>query len=153
VWSSLAAPMQEAAAYVLDDPEEVREHVARSRRLHRLVTTAAHREVVAAGAACRAPSAAFYLYPDLEPARARGVETGAELAEALLERHDIAVLPGEAFGDDPAALRFRMATSLLLGRTDDERWEALAADDPVSLPRIRSALDRLGRALRELTGA
>ena len=115
VWSSLAAPMQQAAAYVLDEPEEVREHVDRSRRLHRIVTTAAHREVAAAAAECRAPSAAFYLYPDLEPARERGIETGAQLAAALLERFDIAVLPGEAFGDDPGALRFRMATSLLLG--------------------------------------
>ena len=81
---------------------------------------------------------------------ALGVETGAQLAEALLERHDIAVLQGEAFGDDPAALRFRMATSLLHGRTDDEKWEALAAEDPVALPRIRSALDRLGQALAAL---
>ncbi len=62
------------------------------------------------------------------------------------------MLAGEAFGDEPAALRVRLATSLLSGRTDDERWEALAADDPVALPRIRSALDRLGRALTELNG-
>jgi aspartate aminotransferase len=151
VWSSLAAPMQHAAAYVLDEPDDVREHVARSRRLHRLVTTAAHREVVAAGAECRAPAGGFYLYPDLEPVRsALGVATGAELADLLLERHDVAVLHGEAFGDEPAALRFRIATSLLHGRTDDERWEALAAEDPVSLPWIRSALDRLGKALRAL---
>src|SRR3954453_5563056 len=54
VWSSLAAPMQRAPAYVPDEPEEIREHVARSRRLHRLVTTAAYREVIAAGAQCRA---------------------------------------------------------------------------------------------------
>jgi aspartate aminotransferase len=60
------------------------------------------------------------------------------------------VLPGEAFGDEPSALRFRMATSLLYGQTDDERWEALAAEDPASLPRIRSALDRLGATLRAL---
>jgi aspartate aminotransferase len=151
VWSSLAAPMQHAAAYVLDEPDGLREHVARARRLHRLVTTAAHREVIAAGADCRPPSGGFYLYPDLEPLRpALGVATGAELAELLLERHDVAVLQGEAFGDDPSALRFRMATSLLYGQTDDERWEALAAEDPVSLPRIRSALDRLGSALRAL---
>jgi aspartate aminotransferase len=143
--------MQHAAAYVLDEPDDVREHVARSRRLHRLVTTAAHREVVAAGAECRAPAGGFYLYPDLEPVRsALGVATGAELADLLLERHDVAVLHGEAFGDEPAALRFRIATSLLHGRTDDERWEALAAEDPVSLPWIRSALDRLGKALRAL---
>jgi aspartate aminotransferase len=154
VWSSLAAPMQRAAAYVLDEPEEVREHVARARRLHRLVATAAYREVVAAGAECRPPSGGFYLYPDLEGLRpAVGVATGAELAELLLERHDVAVLQGEAFGDEPSALRFRMATSLLYGQTDGERWEALAAEDPASLPRIRTALDRLGRTLRELGDA
>jgi aspartate aminotransferase len=153
VWSSLAAPMQRAAAYVLDEPDEIREHVARARRLHRLVATAAYREVIAAGAECRAPAGGFYLYPDLEALRsALGVANGAELAELLLERHDVAVLQGEAFGDEPSALRFRMATSLLYGRTDDERWEALAAEDPTSLPRIRSALDRLGGTLRALGG-
>lgn len=154
VWSSLAAPMQSAAAYVLDEPEDVCEHVASSRRLHRLVTEAAHREVVAAGADCRPPAGAFYLYPDLEPMRSAlatlGVETGAQLAELLLERHDVAVLAGDAFGDEPGALRFRLATSLVHGSTDDERWDALAADDPVSLPRVRSAIDRLGQALRAL---
>jgi aspartate aminotransferase len=154
VWSSLAAPMQSAAVYVLDEPDDVREHVARSRRLHRLVTTAAHREVVAAGAECRAPAGGFYLYPDLEPMRPAlstlGVETGAQLADLLLERCNVAVLAGDVFGDEPGALRFRLATSLLHGSTDDERWEALAADEPTSLPWIRSALDRLGQALRTL---
>jgi aspartate aminotransferase len=154
VWSSLAAPMQHAAAYVLGEPDEVREHVARSRRLHRLVTTAAHEQVVGAGALCRAPSGAFYLYPDLEPLRPalsrQGATTGAQLAELLLERHDVAVLQGEAFGDDPAALRFRMATSLLYGADDDERWQALLADDPVGLPWIADGLERLGETLRAL---
>ena len=69
VWSSLAAPMQHAAAYVLAEPDDVREHVARSRRLHRLVTLAAHSEVAAAGASAAHPRRAFYLYPDLEPLR------------------------------------------------------------------------------------
>jgi aspartate aminotransferase len=152
VWSSLAAPMQHAATYVLDEPAEVREHVARSRRLHRLVTTAAHERVLAAGALCRPPAGAFYLYPDLEPLRpalaACGVSTGDQLAEWLLERRDVAVLQGVAFGDDPAALRFRMATSLLYGGTDEQRRQALAADDPVALPWIADALERLGDALR-----
>jgi aspartate aminotransferase len=154
VWSSLAAPMQHAAGYVLGEPQDVRDHVAASRRLHRLVATAAHERVVAAGALCRPPSGAFYLYPDLEPVRPalaeRGVSTGAQLAELLLERHDVAVLQGDAFGDDPRALRFRMATSLLYGADDAQRWEALHADDPVDLPWIAGALERLGEALRAL---
>jgi aspartate aminotransferase len=154
VWSSLAAPMQHAAAYVLDEPAEVREHVQRSRRLHRLVTEAAHGVVAGAGAACRPPTAAFYLYPDLEPLRAtladRGARTGAQLAELLLDEFDVAVLQGAAFGDDPGALRFRMATSLLYGSSDEERWHALLSDDPVALPWIRGALDRLDATLRAL---
>ena len=80
------------------------------------------------------------------------MSTGAQLAALLLERHDVAVLEGEAFGDDPAALRFRMATSLLYGAGDEQRWEALRADDPVALPWIAGALERLGEALRALPG-
>jgi aspartate aminotransferase len=154
VWSSLAAPMQHVAAYVLGEPDEVLDHVARSRRLHRLVTTAAHEQVTAAGAVCRPPSGAFYLYPDLEPLRAalaaQGASTGAGLAALLLDRHDVAVLEGAAFGDDPSALRFRMATSLLYGADDEQRWHALAAEDPVALPWIAGALERFGEALRAL---
>ncbi len=37
----------------------------------------------------------------------------------------LAVLPGAAFGDDPAALRFRIATSLLYG-ADATGWLAFA---------------------------
>ena len=76
--------------------------------------------------------------------------TGAQLAEHLLERHGVGVLAGEAFGDEPDGLRVRMATSLLYGRTDDERRQALRSDDPASLPWIAEALDRLRAALDAL---
>jgi aspartate aminotransferase len=154
VWSALAAPMQDVAAHVLSEPDDVREHISRSRRLHRAVTTAAHEQVTAAGIDCRPPSGAFYLYPDFEAKREelaeQGVTTGQELAEHLLERHDVGVLAGEAFGDEPDGLRVRMATSLLYGSTDDERWQALRSDRPADLPWIRSALDRLRAALDAL---
>lgn len=152
VWSALAAPMQDVASYVLSEPDDVREHVARSRALHRAVAAAAYERVAAAGIDCRAPSGAFYLYPGFAPKRDalahQGVTTGEQLAEHLLERHGVGVLAGEAFGDNPGALRVRMATSLLYGRTDDERSRALRSDDPVRLPWIGAALDRLGRALQ-----
>jgi aspartate aminotransferase len=154
VWSALAAPMQAVAAHVLSEPDDVRERVARSRDLHRAVASAAHREVTAAGIDCRAPSGGFYLYPDFEPRRdalaGRGVRTGADLAEHLLEHHDVGVLAGEAFGDDPAALRVRVATSLMYGADDDERRRALASDNPAALPWIRTRLDRLRAALDAL---
>jgi len=154
VWSALAQPMQAVAAHVLAESDDVRERITRSRALHRAVTAAAYAEVTAAGIACREPSGAFYLYPDLEARRdalaAAGVTTGTELAEHLLERHDVGVLAGEAFGEDAAALRVRMATSLMYGADDDERLRALESDDPAALPWIRARLDRLRAALDDL---
>lgn len=142
IWSALAAPMQHAAEYALSEPPDVMARVDASRRLHRAVGRAAYDAVVASGAACREPGGAFYLYPDFEHARER-FATGAGLADHLLERRGIAVLEGAAFGDEPAALRFRMATSLLYGADDEQRLEALASDDPAALPWIAAALDRM----------
>ena len=132
--------MQHAAEYVLGEPPEVVAHVDASRRLHRAVSRAAYEVVIAAGASCRPPSGAFYLYPDFT---GRPFGSGTELADHLLEERNVAVLAGEAFGDDPAALRFRLATSLLYGDSDERKREALASDDPVSLPWIAAALDRM----------
>ena len=152
IWSALAAPMQHAAAYVLSEPPEVVEHVAASRRLHRAVSRAAYDVVIAAGARCRPPSGAFYLYPDFA---GRAVRRGAELADHLLEQRGIAVLAGEAFGDDPAALRFRMATSLLYGDSDEQQARGAARattrrrcrGSPASLDRMRDG-SRLGLPAR-----
>jgi aspartate aminotransferase len=151
VWSSAPAPMQHVAAHVLNEPPEVVAHIDRSRRLHRAITLAAHGRLVSAGMRCRPPTGGFYLYPDFEPVRpqlaAHRVDGGDALAIYLLERFGIGVLSGVAFGDERDALRCRIATSLLYGETDEERRQALAAEDPAGLPWIKSSLDRLGEAV------
>jgi aspartate aminotransferase len=151
VWSSAPAPMQHVAAHVLNEPPEVVAHIDRSRRLHRATTLAAHGRLVAAGISCRRTTGGFYLYPDLESMRpqlaAHRVDGGDALATHLLERFGIGVLSGVAFGDERDALRCRIATSLLYGQTDDQRRQALAAEDPAALPWIKSSLDRLGEAV------
>jgi aspartate aminotransferase len=153
VWSALAAPMQEVAAYVLDEPPSIVDHVAASRRLHEAVATAVHQCFTGAGAHCRKPTAAFYLYPDFESIRGvlaeQGIRTGDQLCVHLLDRHGVAVLPGTAFGDDPEALRFRVATSLLYG-AGDQRWDAVRAARPTHLPWIADAFDSLGDVLGRL---
>jgi aspartate aminotransferase len=145
IWSALAAPMQAVAAHVLGDPPEILAHIAASRALHATVARAVHAEFTAAGAACRPPEAGFYLYPEL------GEGGGTDPAATLLERHGVAVLPGAAFGDDPAAPRVRVATSLLYGDTAEQRWQALRARDPLALPWIAEALRHLRAALADLT--
>ncbi|MGD6980929.1 MULTISPECIES: pyridoxal phosphate-dependent aminotransferase [Citricoccus] len=155
IWSSLAAPMQAVAAYVLSDPRPVTDYIARARALHARVAAAVHAVFAEAGATCRTPDAGFYLYPDFEPVRdrldAKGISTGEQLADWLLLKHSVGILPGSAFGDETGGLRARVATSLLYGETEQQRWEALRSDDPVALPWIQEALEHLRVALSDLT--
>jgi aspartate aminotransferase len=155
VWSTVAAPMQEVAAYALDEPPEIVAHLESSARLHGTVAAAVHRVVTAAGARCNRPQGGFYVYPDLEPARAilaaKGIVNAAELQSCLLDRWGIAVLGGHHFGDEPSSLRFRAATSQLYGRTADEQWASLRAADPTRLPHVAGPLALLRDALAALT--
>lgn len=157
IWSSPAAPVQAAAAYAFDEPPEVVEHVAASRRLHQTVARAVSERFAAAGALVPPVTATCYLYPDFEPlrehlARAHGVRTGADLARLLVERHGVGVLPASAFGEPEDSLRLRAATSRLYGDDDEQRTAALTAGDPLALDWIRSSLDRIEEVLTGLTG-
>lgn len=154
VWSSMASPMHEVAAYVLEEPAPVRQQIAAAVRLHHAVATAVYEEFLEAGATCRPPQGGFYCYPDLAPLAALQpslATSGAALAERLLEQHGVAVLPGEAFGDDPRALRCRVASSLLYGDSVEQRRTALGSERPTELPWIAASLARLREALAALT--
>ncbi len=157
VWSNLAGPMQRVAAAALAEPPVVTARIAASRRLHGAVTTEVHRLFVGAGAECRPPEGGFYLYPDFEPRReslaAQGIHTGQELADLLLARHGVGVLAGAAFGDDPRGLRFRAATSLMYGQTDEQKLAGLTSAEPLALPWIADGLAHLAKALTDITPA
>ena len=157
IWSAASAPVQLAAAVALDEPADVTERIARSRRLHAVVCQQAARLCTAAGLDVMTPQAAFYLYPDFAPWRDRlrsrfGVATGADLAALLLDRYGAGTLPGSAFGESASCLRLRVATGLLYGDTDEQREQALAAPDPLQLPWISNALARFGQVLTDLGG-
>jgi aspartate aminotransferase len=155
IWSAPAGPVQHAAAVALDEPPELAERVARSRRLHAVVCHEAARLCAQAGLEIAPPQAAFYLYPDFAPWREHlaarfGVSTGADLAGLLLDRYGAGTLPGSAFGEDAACLRLRLATGLLYGDTDEQREQALAADEPLRLPWITDAMSRFREILTDL---
>jgi aspartate/methionine/tyrosine aminotransferase len=148
IWSAPAAPVQEAAAYAFTDPPELTERIALSSRLHGTLAHAVRDRFVAIGADVPVPQGGFYLYPDLSHLRLGG---SADITRILLDAHGIGVLPGCAFGDDPAAARVRVAVSLLYGVTTDERLTALNSADPLQLPWIAAALDHLSMGLKELS--
>lgn len=157
IWSSPPAPVQAAAAYAFDEPPEVVERVAASRRLHETVARAVAGRLTDAGALLAPVRATCYLYPDFTPlgdrlARAHDVHGGADLVRFLGERHGIGLLPAGAFGEDGDPLRIRAATSRLYGEDDAQRTAALAAPDPLQLPWIRANLEHIDAALADLTG-
>jgi aspartate aminotransferase len=152
IWSCVASPMSEVARVAFDEPDELTAFVADSRELHRTVSLAVHERFARPGdITSRTPQAAFYQYPDFGARRgslaAAGIHTSDELAEALLSRYGIGVLPGSAFGVDPAELQVRVSTSLLYGRSSSERWDTLEASRQgraLEVPRIADALERIG---------
>jgi aspartate aminotransferase len=158
IWSATAAPVQHAAALAFTDPPELAERIARSRSLHAAVCTAVAGRFTAAGLDVRPPQAAFYLYPGFGAWRGalaarHGVMTDTGLARLLLHRYGMGVLPAGAFGEDKRALRLRVATGLLYGDTDAQRELALASPDPLTLPWIAAALDRIDEVLAALAAS
>jgi aspartate aminotransferase len=156
VWSTLAGPMQEVAAYAFGEPPEIRAHLAACARLHGAVARAVHEIMTAAGASCRPPTGGFYVYPDLEPFREtlslRGVVDSESLQRHLIGEFGIAVLAGHLLGDDKGALRFKAATSMLYGDTAEQQQQALDAVDPLRLPHISAVLARIDETITKLHG-
>src|SRR5690606_16754010 len=51
------------------------------------------------GVLCPTPQGAFYVFPSVKGLMERaGVSSSAELAELILDKAEVAVVPGEAFG-------------------------------------------------------
>jgi aspartate aminotransferase len=147
-----AGPLAEAAALALAEPPALRRRTEAANRLHATVATAVHADLLRLGALCLPPRAGFHLYPDFSALRPRLAAQGVRDQDALAERLPGAVA-GHRLGDDPGALRVRIAVSALYGRTPKERESTLRASDPLRVPHVAEALAGLGRAFTELTAA
>jgi len=63
------------------------------------------------GVTCAAPQGAFYVFPNISAHLRPLIPTDTAMAKQLLERENVAVVPGEAFGA-PGHLRLSYATSM-----------------------------------------
>lgn len=117
IWSSASTPVMQAAITAYSPNDELTTYVQASARLHGHVTSRLYETLASLGIDCPRPAGAFYLYPDFAPFRnslqQRGITTGDQLARHLIDEWSIATLPGTAFGEQPNALRLRLATSML----------------------------------------
>ncbi|MCX4885009.1 MULTISPECIES: aminotransferase class I/II-fold pyridoxal phosphate-dependent enzyme [unclassified Streptomyces] len=150
----VAGPVAASAAHALQEPEPVTARVAAAVRLHARVAAEVHAAVVAAGALSRPPQAGRHLYADLGPLRAaltaHGVGDAQELEDFLTARLGMPAPGGHRFGDELGALRVRLSTGPLLGRTDEERAECLISPAPLELPHVQRALSHVKSVFDDL---
>lgn len=162
VWSCVTAPVQHAALVAYSGDPEVEEYVRVGARMHAARTLFLYDLMTRLGIQCVRPSGAFYVFPCFdrwgEALAARGIGDCRELSIHLLEKYEIASLPGTAFN---SVRRFcqRMSSSFIDANTD-EKAEALVAawredPDPERFianhhPRLHRVAERLGEFIDDL---
>lgn len=99
-----------AQAALEGDQGEVKEHCQIFKQRHDFL----HRKLSELpGVNCAASQGTFYIFPDMSGliARLEGITDDIELAESILERAKIAMVPGSAFGA-PGHMRLSFATDM-----------------------------------------
>ena len=130
--------------------------------MHAIRTRFLYRTMQRLGVPCVEPAGAFYIYPSFEkwkePLAARGVHNDQDLAFHLIDRYEIATLPGSEFN---AAQDFclRISSSYIDVATDDSAEALLAAfredPDPERFiqnhhPRLQKVAERFGEFISDL---
>ena len=115
-WSGVAHPMQYVALEAIKGHSDVEEHVRNCSTVHALSSEYLRGRLNDLGLNYPALAGAFYLYPNFGIFRdvletSYDIKTSDDLARDLLERANIATLPGSCFGDAPEVLALRMATT------------------------------------------
>ncbi len=143
-WSSVASPVQEAACVAYRVTPELTEYLDRQRAWLGLIGHWCATRLQAAGIRTHLPDGGFYLFPDFEAHREglarRGITTSAELTARLLAETGVALLPGSAFGCDPAQLTVRLAYVDFDGETLLAH-QPQRHDDPLALPALSKVRD------------
>ena len=174
IWSSASTPIQQAAITAYSANADLATYVQSCAHLHGYTTSRLYETLTQLGVECPRPAGGFYLYPDFAPCRStlekHGITTAEQLARFLLDEWDVATLPGTAFGDQPDALRLRLATSMLYTpveaqsaeEKDKAMWQMIAQagkwtneDETgkgarLELPMLERAQKRLGEFIASL---
>lgn len=112
-WSCVPAPIQVAAIEAFQQHEDIEQHIRYCTAIHGQMNRYISERLKDMGITCPMAQGAFYNYPDFEAFRdvlaARGITTSVALHKTLLEKYNLATLPGEAFGDDPGHLTLRLS--------------------------------------------
>jgi aspartate/methionine/tyrosine aminotransferase len=101
-WSCVAAPIQYAALEAYRPTHEITQYIQDCTSIHELVTRSVHKKLTTHGIRSPRPQGAFFLFldwnNDRDALRKEGITTSAELADTLLQKWNVATLPGVEFG-------------------------------------------------------
>ncbi len=112
-YSSVCAPVQNAAIVAFDQGLEIQQYLERSRAILKRIGNAVSHRLNAVNINHPNPQGGFYLIPDFEYYRnslkAKGIKTSEQLCEILLAETGVVLLPGSAFGLPPESLTARLS--------------------------------------------
>ncbi len=113
-FSAVSAPIQYAALAAYGNYDQVSEEVQRCAMIHKVASEYLWERFIKMGLNCPKPEGAFYLFPDFanyhDKLRAQGVLTGLSIAETLLQKAQVAVLPASDFYFPATNLGVRVAS-------------------------------------------
>lgn len=161
-FTATSAPIQYAAITAFDGGSFLEDYLGRARRVLKVILRYIMVRFDKLNIAYPHPQGAFYIFPDFGYYKARlnekGIFTGKQLCERVLDDTGVAMLPGTDFGRPPEEFSARIAY------VDFDGAEAMRAADELfcdekhnqehfvkqHCPKIVTAVERLGNWLLEL---
>ena len=157
-FSCVSCPVQYAALNAYSRFDELRDELDLNRDIYRFASEYLFNRFTAMNLNCPRPEGAFYLFPDFDNYRAKlrkkGILTGKALAEELLMKKRVAILPGSDFYFPSTNLGVRTASVDFDGKFVRDNWPGRKAMDQGMteklFPSLIEGCDRLESFLQEL---
>lgn len=112
-YTSVSAPIQYAAIRAFRMGDDIDEYLHDSRAILKIIGDYIYEALRKIDVRIHAPRGAFYQFPDFTPLKdvlyPKGIFTGTDLVNILLEETGVATLPGSVFGRPAEELTLRLA--------------------------------------------
>ena len=129
IWSCVPAPFQLVGETAFSDNEAIADYINVCANIHRIRTLFIYDHFQDLGIDCPRPTGGFYIYASFKKWSDQlskiDIISCVSLSEYLLDKYNIATLPGSAFGDDPENLCLRISSSYLDMETDEAAQKIL----------------------------
>jgi len=155
-WSAVSAPIQFASLKTFENEPVVEDYINTCTKIHSIISSYVRDGLISLGIKYPVLEGAFYLYPNFGAFRdqlfEKDVKTSEQLAMHLLDKIQVATLPGTAFGDALENLALRLANCDFEGKIALNYYIEHPGCSPESLvnaccPKIKLARQRLGNNL------